>query len=199
MTIQQELNENPWLYLIKFFRRQLGLVQICANLIGALIVTCYFVFFDKAVEVEEIKSTFTILAIMFPGLVILASVVLRVWQKDLERFCSLKAEHHQVESELTHRAQRKILDLPYTSSLMSLFNWLLAAIIMSLNTGLNISTENTFAAILFDASRTFIGVIIAGVVTCAIVFFSIEIICRRAWPFFLTDCGILKFPCILRL
>ena len=53
--------------------------------------------------------------------------------------------------------------------------------------------------VLFDASRTFIGVIIAGFVTCAIVFFSVEVFCRRIWPYFFPDGGMLKAPCTFRL
>jgi hypothetical protein len=74
--------------------------------------------------------------------------------------------------------------MPFMSAMVSLFNWLLAAIIMSLNTALLITTENTFGEILIDASRTFIGIIISGVVVCAIIFFSVEMVCRRVWPYF---------------
>lgn len=199
MTIQQEINENPWRHLNNLLRRRLALVQIGANLIGALIVTCYFVFIEEPPAAGEIRATFAVLAIMFPGLVILASVVLRIWQKDLNRFFRLKAQHRRVKLELTRRAQRKILDMPYVSAMMSLFNWLLAAIIMSLNTGMLSSSENTLAAILFEASRTFTGVIIAGGVTCAIIFFSIEIICRRVWPLFFPEGGMVQSPCTFRL
>jgi sigma-B regulation protein RsbU (phosphoserine phosphatase) len=47
--------------------------------------------------------------------------------------------------------------------------------------------------------RTFVGVIIAGIVTCAIVFFTIEIHCRKIWPYFFPDGDLMQTPGVFRL
>jgi sigma-B regulation protein RsbU (phosphoserine phosphatase) len=199
MATPEEIHENISLHYLKSIRRKLVFLNIGANLIGALIVTCYFTFFDEALKDEQITNTFIVLGVMFIGLVILATVVSNKWQKDLWRFIRLKIDGGEIESTLYRKAQRTILDLPFTSAIMSLFNWLLAAVIMSLNTALLLTTENTISAVLIDASRTFIGIIIGGVVVCAIIFFSVEIVCRRVWPYFFPLGGMLKSPCTFRL
>jgi sigma-B regulation protein RsbU (phosphoserine phosphatase) len=199
MAAPEEIHENIWLHFYKFIRLRLGFLTIGANLIGALIVTCYFTFFDAALTVEQIKDTFIVLGVLFIGLVILASIVINSWQKDLWRFVRLKANCREIDPALHRRAQRVVLDLPFMSAMMSLFNWLVAAIIMSLNTALRLTTENAVSAVLIDASRTFIGIIIGGIVVCAIIFFSVEIVCRRVWPYFFPEGGMVKSPCTFRL
>ena len=199
MTTPEEIHENIWLHYSKSIRRKLVLLNISANLIGALIVTCYFTIFDQALKDEQITNTFIVLGVMFIGLVILATVVSNKWQKDLWQFIRLKIDGDEMDSTLIQKAQRIILDMPFMSAMVSLFNWLLAAIIMSLNTALLLTTENTISEILIDASRTFIGIIISGVVVCAIIFFSVEMVCRRVWPYFFPLGGMLKSPCTFRL
>jgi sigma-B regulation protein RsbU (phosphoserine phosphatase) len=135
---------------------------------------------------------------MFVGLVIIATVFLKRWQKDLMHFVNLKMHKQDVDSDLGKRVQRKILNLPYMCALTSLFNWLLAAIIMTVyfSTGLS---EGSPAVWFPDGLRTFVGVIIAGIVTCAIVFFGIEISCRKIWPYFFPAGGLMQTPGVFRL
>jgi sigma-B regulation protein RsbU (phosphoserine phosphatase) len=199
MAAPEEIHENTWLHFYKFTRRRLGLLTIGANLIGALTVTFYFTFFDEALADEQIIDTFIVLGVLFIGLVILASVVINTWQKDLWRFIRLKADGDEIDTALHRKAQRTILDLPFMSAMMSLFNWLVAAVTMSLNTALRLSDKITAGGIFVDASRTFIGVIIGGIVVCAIIFFSVEIVCRRVWPYFFPEGGMVKSPCTFRL
>ena len=199
MNSPEEIHENTWLDFYKSTRRKLGFLTIGANLIGALIVTCYFTFFDEALAASQIKGTFAVLGVMFIGLVVLASIVINIKQKDLWRFVRLKSKGQEIDSALHQRAQRIVLDLPLISSMMSLFNWLVAAVTMSLNTAFLLSEQNTVSGIVFDASRTFIGVIISGIVVCAIIFFSVEIVCQRVWPYFFPLGGMVKSPCTFRL
>jgi len=199
MNSPGEIHENTWLDLYKSTRRRLGFLTIGANLIGALIVTCYFTFFNEALAAEEIKDTFAVLGVLFIGLVIFASIVINIKQKDLWRFVRLKSKGNEIDSALHRRAQRVVLDLPLTSSMMSLFNWLVAAVTMSLNTAFRLSDANTASGVFFDASQTFIGIIISGIVVCAIIFFSVEMVCRQVWPYFFPEGGMPKSPCTFRL
>ncbi len=52
--------------------RRLGWWQMGANLIGACIVTSYFVFFDRVFPATRIQNTFYVVGIMFPVLAIIA-------------------------------------------------------------------------------------------------------------------------------
>jgi sigma-B regulation protein RsbU (phosphoserine phosphatase) len=189
---------NPWYTTQIFLSRKLTILQVIANLAGAGIVTSYFMFFDQNLKVEHITNDLIVIGIMFVGLVLIATFFLNHWMKDLTQFVNLKIQKQEVDIGLGKRAQRKILDLPYMCSLASLFNWFLAACIMTVyfSTGLSAGSQ---AGWFPGALRTFIGVIIAGIVTCAIVFFAIEIACRKIWPFFFPDGGLIKTTGVFRL
>jgi sigma-B regulation protein RsbU (phosphoserine phosphatase) len=199
MVTPDEINPNAWRELSKFSRQKIVFLTIGANLIGALIVTCYFTFFDEGLVSEQITDTFIVLGIMFIGLVVLAAIITKNWQKDLWRFIRLKADGDEIDSGLLQKAQRKILDMPFISASVSLFNWLLAAVTMSIHTGFWLSDAKTRSGIFFDSLQTFIGIIISGVVVCAIIYFSVEIVCRRVWPHFFPEGGLPKSPCTFRL
>lgn len=199
MATPEEITANTWRELSKFSRQKIVFLTIGANLIGALIVTCYFTFFDEGLVSEQITDTFIVLGIMFTGLVVLAAIITKNWQKELWRFIRLKTDGDKIDSMLLQKAQRKILDMPFVSASVSLFNWLLAAVTMSLHTAFWLSDAKTRSGIFFDSLQTFIGVIISGVVVCAIIFFSVEIVCRRVWPYFFPEGGMAKSPCTFRL
>ena len=83
-------------------------------------------------------------------------------------------------------------------ALTSLFNWFLTANIMTIYFSSNL-IEGSFAVKYFEGSRTFIGVILAGNVTCAIIFLSVEKSCALVWPHFFPDGGLIKTPAVFRL
>jgi sigma-B regulation protein RsbU (phosphoserine phosphatase) len=182
------------------FGRSVGRWQICANLVGAITVTSYFVFFDQVFPYTNVQNQFYVLAIMFPFLVAIAMVIFYFWQKDLNRFLQLTAQKKAIEADLRKKAQRKILDMPSASALVSLLNWFLAAITMTTysivaDTG---SAENLMAE-LIEGLRVFVGCIIGGIITAAIIFFIIEAKCRRVWPAFFPEGGLAHTPGVFRL
>lgn len=199
MNTPEENHENIWLGLYRSTQQKITFLTIGANLVGALIVACYFMFFDEPIAGEKIKDTFLVLGIMFIGLVILASIVTHKWQKDLWQFILMKADGEEIDPNIYKKARRIILDLPFMSAIVSLINWLLASVIMSLNTALWLSDANDMSAIFIDAFKTFIGIIISGIVVCAIIFFSVETVCRRIWPYFFPTGDMIKSPCTFRL
>jgi hypothetical protein len=135
---------------------------------------------------------------MNAGLVFLANTIVNNWEKDLKLFATLKARNHPIGSKLHRGAQRKILDMPFIHSMISLFCWFLAAVIWSIYFCLMAGTGQAFSIVLFDTLRLFIGIIISGTVVGSIVFFSVEIFCRRVRPYFFPDGGIFKAPCTFR-
>ena len=180
--------------------RNVGWWQLIANLAGALTVTSYFVFFDRVFPADDAQQTFYVVAIMFPVLAAIASVFFYHWQKGLNRFIRLVAQNKEVTAELRKSAQRKILDLPLISALVSLFNWLLAAITMTTYSVLtDFGGAGSFAAELIEGFRVFVGCIIGGIITAAIIFFITEAKCRQIWPYFFPDGGLVRIPGVFRL
>jgi sigma-B regulation protein RsbU (phosphoserine phosphatase) len=186
--------------LMSNFGHPIGGLQMIANFAGACIVTSYFVFFDRVFPAQSVRNTFYLVGIMFVGLVIIAIAFFYNWRKDLNRFADLKRLDQEIDPVLQEKAQRKILDLPYLSALMSLFNWFLAAITMTTYSLISESGEGaSFAVNLFMGLRVFIGVIIAGVVTCAIIFFTTESQCKKIWPDFFPEGGLTRTRGVFRL
>jgi hypothetical protein len=54
MAAQEEISKDVWFALSGYTRRRVTMLTIGANLIGALIVTGYFTFFDQALKYEQI-------------------------------------------------------------------------------------------------------------------------------------------------
>jgi sigma-B regulation protein RsbU (phosphoserine phosphatase) len=180
--------------------RQLTWWQTGANLIGACIVTSYFVFFDQVFSAMRIQNTFYVLGVMFPVLVLIAIGFLRHWQKDLDLFLRLHSQKREIEATLQKRAQRKILDVPYMSALTSLFCWFLAAITMttfSLTSGSG--GGKSLTVVLNYGLRTFVGCIIGGIIVAAIIFFITEAKIRQIWPYFFAEGGLIRTPGTFRL
>jgi sigma-B regulation protein RsbU (phosphoserine phosphatase) len=186
--------------LMSNFGRPIGWLQVISNFAGACIVTSYFVFFDQVFPAQQVQNTFYVVGIMFVGLVIIAIVFFSNWQKDLNRFADLKKLDQEIDPVLQKKAQRKILDLPYISALMSLFNWFLAAITMTTYSLISEPGEGpSSAAVLVEGLRVFIGVSIAGIITCAIIFFTTESQCKKIWPDFFPEGGLARSPGVFRL
>ena len=198
MNDRAAIKKNPWHYTNTVLKHRLGLLNVGANMVGAGIVASYFLFFEQTFPEANIKNYIVVIGVMFVALVIIGTIFFRHWQKDLDKFVNLKLKGQETDFELTEKAQRKILNLPHVSSLMSMFNWFLAAITMTITNFFN-STEISLTENIFIGLRTFVGVIIAGIVTCAILFFSVEIFCRKIWPCFFPDGGLIKTAGVFRL
>jgi adenylate cyclase len=83
---------------------------------------------------------------------------------------------------------------------MSLFNWFLAAITMTTYSLISEPGEGaSFAVGLVEGLRVFIGVIIAGIITCAIIFFTTESQCKKIWPGFFPEGGLARISEVFRL
>ncbi len=175
--------------------RHLGWWQVLANLTGACIVTSYFVFFDRVFPVVGIKNTFYVVGIMFFFLVAIAAGLMHKWEKDLLQFLRVEAQKSGIEAGLRRSAQRKILDLPLMTALVSLFNWFLAAVTMTVYSLITALGEgNSFAVELIGGLRVFVGCIIGGIVTAAIIYFITEAKCRQVWPYFFPEGGLAGTP-----
>ena len=180
--------------------RSVGWWQIGANLIGAITVTSYFVFFDQVFPDVQIQNTFYVVGIMFVFLAAIAMFIFYFWQKDLNTFLRMTAQKTEIEPELQKKAQRKILDLPFMSAMVSFLNWFLAAITMTTYSIVaDTGGAEPLAVDLIQGLRVFIGCIIGGIITGAIIFFMTEAKCRQIWPEFFPEGGLARTPGVLRL
>jgi sigma-B regulation protein RsbU (phosphoserine phosphatase) len=185
--------------LFKSGGRGIGLWQIGANFAGAFLVVSYFVFFDQVLPTQQIQNTFYVAGIMFPVLVLIAIGFMYHWQKDLNRYLNLSLRQTQIDVALQKIAQRKIIDLPYISALISLFNWVLAGLTMGIYSIWEFGGEKPMSAELIEGLRVFVGCIIGGIITAAIIFFITEAKCRQIWPYFFPDGGLAKTRGVFRL
>jgi hypothetical protein len=64
MNQSKEKNGNPWQDIHNFIRRKLGILNIGANLVGAGVVTSYFILFDQALPEAHIGSTLVIVKVI---------------------------------------------------------------------------------------------------------------------------------------
>ena len=80
--------------------RMLTWSHIGANLVGAGIVTSYFVFFDRVFPAIQIQNTFYVVGLMFPVLVLIAISSMRHWQKDLNLFIRLHSQNREIGVDL---------------------------------------------------------------------------------------------------
>ena len=180
--------------------RRLTFWQVGANLIGACVVTSYFVVFDRVFPATGIRDTFYVVAVMFPLLVLIGNTCSILWQKDLDRFLALDPQQRQNHADLHKKAQRKVLDLPLWSAVISFLNWLIAAVTMTTYSLLAGSggTQSLTVRVM-DGIRVFVGCIIGGIVVAAIIFLITEAKCRRVWPYFFPQGGLVKTPGVFRI
>jgi sigma-B regulation protein RsbU (phosphoserine phosphatase) len=171
-----------------------------ANLIGAFIVTSYFVFFDQVFPIMGTKSTFYVVGIMFLCLAAIATGFMYLWQKELIRYLRLEAQGSEIKPDLRKTAQRKVQAVPLMSALISFGNWFLAAITMSAYSVISGSGKGASLAVeVIGGLRVFVGCIIGGIVVAAIIFFTTESKCRQIWPYFFPEGGLTKTQGIFRL
>jgi sigma-B regulation protein RsbU (phosphoserine phosphatase) len=137
---------------------------------------------------------------MFPVLVAIAGFVMSCWRRDLTKFVSLNERQREMNAALRTSAQRKILDLPFVSAGLSFFNWLIAAITMTIySLTEQFGASGSFTLDLIGGLRVFVGCIIGGIVVAAIIFFITEAKCRRVWPIFFPGGGLARMPGVFRL
>jgi sigma-B regulation protein RsbU (phosphoserine phosphatase) len=199
MQTRPELKENPWPYTQTVLKWKLSLLNVGSNLVGAFIVTAYFLYFDRMVPIPQVGPTLVVIVIMCIGLVIMATVILSRWQADLARFVEHKQQNREISEDLCRRVQRKIINLPAANSATSLLAWLLAAIVMGTHVLLGQLAETNMADMIFDAIRACVGTLVAGLITSALVYFTTDIVCRQILPFFFPRSGLVQTSGVFRL
>lgn len=197
--VEDDLHTVPWTKVARVFGIWTGLIQIVSNGIGAGICTSYFLFFDQSASTEGMKAVVRFTVVMFIGLIALGTGLQIRWQRDIPRFIGLKVKGEIPSPSLTSVVQRKILNFPFVASVTALINWGLASVIMPTYIYLDLAKTFDMAGDDFSWIRTCIGILISGFITSFSIFFSIEAICRRIWPFFFPEGNLINTRGALRL
>ena len=176
--------ENPWVGIFRIVSVKTSVAQVFSNFAGAGVCYSYFAFFDASAPVSLISVGLLVTVLMTAGLMVLGIVLNLRWEKGLSRYVRSKMAGHDVSVALEKEARRKILNLPFTAALVALINWSMASVIMAGYNFVETVSGETFSVASFQALRVFVGVIISGIITSAIVFFVVEIQARKAWPHF---------------
>lgn len=200
MGSQENRIDTTWVQIRKYFTHISAIVQTFANLAGALFTTCYFIFLDK-VEIsrinifEELTETF----IIFILLVLVGIFFYRRWFEDIALCIRLKIARLNPDPDLLKRVQRKVLNIPIATSAISMFNWTLAAFIVSTLALLNHDISGSTVGIWLYSFRIFTGIIIGGIITSATIFFIMESYCRKYLHHFFPKGGLVKVKGVFRL
>ncbi|WP_300455474.1 PP2C family protein-serine/threonine phosphatase [Desulfobacula sp.] len=189
-----------WVRVGTYLNRMPGFVSILANFCGALSATLYFTFFDRISVVNvNFQKDFLIPVINFVFLIFIGSVVFRRWFRPLKKFIQLKSTGQPSDPGLFETAQKKILNLPYTAAMASLFNWGLAAIVMSSVVVFQDGFPELTMELWLTVFRVFAGIIFCGIATCAMVFFLMENLCQKVIPNFFPAGDLVSIKGVFRL
>ncbi len=189
----------PWRAAHRTVTLHVGLAQTFANLAGAGVCFSYFALFESTGPATLITSGLVTTVIMFAGLVVIGYVLNRKWEQSLSEYILKKMRGQSVSSPLEAEARRKILNLPFMATSVALINWGMASLVMSGHNLVEMLPRAATAVAVSSTLRVFVGVLISGIITSAIVFFVVEIQCRRIWPLFFPQGGLTGIPGALKL
>jgi sigma-B regulation protein RsbU (phosphoserine phosphatase) len=199
MQTRPELKENPWPYTQTVLKWKLSLLNVGSNMVGAFIVTSYFLYFNRITPFPKVGPTLVVIIVMCIGLVILATIILSRWEADLAHFVKYKRQNQEVPEDLYRRVQRKIINLPAVYSAISLLAWLLASMVMGAYILIEPLSLADVTGMIFNAIRAFVGTLVAGLITSALVYFTADIVCRQILPFFFPQGGLAQTSGVFRL
>ncbi|MEW6259828.1 MAG: SpoIIE family protein phosphatase [Thermodesulfobacteriota bacterium] len=156
-------------------------LDLATNVGGALICIAYFHYFVFFADEKRIWSV----AIPVTMAVILAGsgfLIQYGWKAKLLHTVRQVSQGVPVVREELLAARRRIINLPLFAGVISLTNWGIGALILSVIRFLHSPFEEQFWTAVQQGARVFFGVLLAGLVASTIVTFSLENLCRRIRP-----------------
>jgi adenylate cyclase len=201
LEIKQDMSVKPdsIIQSTATLRRRTGVAQVSANLAGAALCSIYFTFLDLAEAIPQADEILIVSSILTLCLIILGTIWSLRWQKDTIQFFRSLRQGQTPSDQLRARTQRKVINSPYFGAALSMAIWMLAAIIMTaFRFTLPIMNEAGASAI-YGAFRVFVGVVVAGVASSSIVFFSFEAIYRPLLLLVFPEGGLVNLRGVLRL
>jgi serine phosphatase RsbU (regulator of sigma subunit) len=174
--------------------RSFNTLQIAANAIGAGLCIFYFYNFEPTGHFPDPYDAFVIPVIVTISLILIGMSYQYRWKKSLMAYIHILRQGLDAPSDLKKKAQRQILNLPFISAGISLVMWGLASLLMALFRLLNHPAGEAFSESMKHAVRILGGTILAGLVTSAVILFTMETLCRKIRPFFFPEGSMVKTP-----
>jgi sigma-B regulation protein RsbU (phosphoserine phosphatase) len=174
--------------------RSFNILHIAANAIGAGVCMFYFYHFEPAGYLHTLIDAFVLPVIVTISLIVIGMRFQYLWNKCLREYIHILRKGQAAPLELQKKAQRQILNLPYISAVITLLMWGLASMFMAFYRILTHPEGEAFSESMKHAVRILGGTILAGLVTSAVILFTMETLCRKIRPYFFPDGDMVKTP-----
>ena len=174
--------------------RSFNILHIAANAIGAGVCMFYFYHFEPAGYLHTLIDAFVLPVIVTISLIVIGMRFQYLWNKCLREYIHILRKGQAAPLELQKKAQRQILNLPYISAVITLLMWGLASMFMAFYRILTHPEGEAFSESMKHAVRILGGTILAGLVTSAVILFTMETLCRKIRPYFFPGGDMVKTP-----
>lgn len=179
-------NDHEW--------RSFNILHLAANAIGAGICIFYFYHFEPTGELPSLYHAMVVPVIVTISLIVIGMRYQHQREKSLMAYIRILRQGQNAPLELKNKVQRQILNLPYISAGISLMMWGLASLLMALFRLLSHPPAEALSESIKHAVRVFGGTVLAGLVTSAVILFTMETLCRKIRPFFFPDGSMANTP-----
>ena len=169
-----------------------NVLHVAANAIGAGICIFYFYHFEPTGYFPTFYDAFVIPVIVTISLIMIGMLYQYRWKKSLMVYIHILRKGQDAPLELQKKAQRQILNLPYISAGITLLMWGLASLLMTIFRMLAHPEGEAFSESMKHAVRILGGTVLAGLVTSAVILFTMETLCRKIRPYFFPEGGMVK-------
>jgi len=174
--------------------RSFNILHVAANAIGAGICIFYFYHFEPNGDFPDIHDAFVVPLVVTISLIMIGMRYQYRWKTNLMEYICILRQGLDAPRELQKKAQRQILNLPFISAGISLLMWGVASLLMALFRLLTRPAGEAFSISMKQALRIFGGTSLAGLVTSAVILFTMETLCRNIRPYFFPDGDMVKTP-----
>ena len=169
-----------------------NVLHVAANTIGAGICIFYFYHFEPSGHLPVLYDAFVIPAIITISLTMIGMRYQYQWQKSLMDYIHILRKGQDAPLKLQIRAQRQILNLPFIATGITLLMWGLASLFMAI-CRMSLHPEGeAFSESIRHAVRILGGTALAGLVTSAVILFTMETQCRKIRPLFFPEGSMVK-------
>ena len=169
-----------------------NVLHVAANAIGAGICIFYFYHFEPSGHLPVLYDAFVIPIIITISLIMIGMRYQYQWQKSLMDYIQILRKGQNAPLKLQIRAQRQILNLPFIATGITLLMWGLASLLMAV-CRMSLHPEGeAFSESIKHAVRILGGTALAGLVTSAVILFTMETQCRKIRPLFFPEGSMVK-------
>jgi class 3 adenylate cyclase len=175
------------------------MVQIVANQVGVFFCVTYFMYVEPLNFTLAWSRDLAVVVVLCALLFALGTVMAVRWERDMKAAWRLFRQGRPAPKDLLARAQGRVLNWPWFSALISLQNWFIAAVAMTIY---NYFWGPQAAAAGYgpgQSLRVGVGILLAGVASAAIVYFAQVEVIRAAIPWFFPQGGLSQVQGVYRL